>query len=121
VNYHAQITYTENHLAHVKVIITKIDPSEHLKFQKTSEVHLTMFSKKELKSVRPKTYEEAVDYLDGKRRVTRISNSLWEKLVSSKFNRFLKITRWKVWSDVLKMCFFLFITKVAKLSITTVS
>ena len=36
-----------------------------------------MFSKKELKPVYPKTYEEAVDYLDGKRRITRISNSLW--------------------------------------------
>jgi len=37
-----------------------------------------MFSKKELKPVYPKTYEEAVDYLDGKRRITRISNSLWK-------------------------------------------
>ncbi|EAR89305.1 acyl-CoA thioester hydrolase (macronuclear) [Tetrahymena thermophila SB210] len=77
VNYHAYITYTEKHLAHVKVVITKIEPcDEQNKIYKTSEVHITMFSKKELKQVYPKSYEEQIDYLEGKRRITHISNTI---------------------------------------------
>jgi len=76
IRYTALMTYTEGSLAHVKVEVEKAVIGENdVKYQKATEFNMVLtFKKPEGKDliIIPETYEEAMLYLDARRRIKKL-------------------------------------------------
>lgn len=75
VRYVCYITYTEGSLLNAKVTVEKMIKPQNgdgIKYEKATEFNMVMHNEANLKPILPKTYEEAMLYLEGRRRIKRL-------------------------------------------------
>ena len=76
IRYTAWLTYVEGHLAHVKVLVEKgVYGGEDVKYTKATEFNLVLKADQIDAVVEPRSYFEAVLYLEGKRRLNKLVHS----------------------------------------------
>ena len=78
VRYVSYVTYTEGSLMNTKVTVEKMVKPENgvgVRYEKATEFNMVMANETVLKPILPKTYEEAMMYLEGRRRIKKLLKS----------------------------------------------
>lgn len=70
----AHLTYTNRRIVNVKVNVEKVViESGKIGYQKAFEFNVDFLMEMEMQKIYPSTYEEGMLYLEGRRRVNRLS------------------------------------------------
>ena len=80
VRYVSYVTYTEGSLMNTKVTVEKMvkpedDEDAEVRYEKATEFNLVMVNDKKLRPMLPGTYQEAMMYLEGRRRIKKLLKS----------------------------------------------
>ena len=75
IRYIAYVTYSEKKIVNVKVIVEKvIRKYTKVSYKKAFEFNVSFFMDRDVPSVYPESYEEAMYYLEGRKRIKNLNN-----------------------------------------------